>query len=101
MHEPLFAFCGDIVNGAKRFFAFSVFRARIHELTRSTVKGPSVPISFNKILLQLWANLQGSKSSVPDHRVVTQYRLLFLKPVIRCYRYQPKYSPRASKDFYI
>src|SRR5699024_4496785 len=34
-----------------------------------------------------------------DHRVVTQYRLLFLEHVISCHSPQPNYSRRAAKYF--
>src|SRR5699024_3010261 len=79
--------------------AFVVFLTCIKEFTRSTCNRPAISGSFNKILLYLWADQKRSRPSMSDHRVVTQYRLLFLEHVISCHSPQPNYSRRADKYF--
>lgn len=64
-----------------------IIRTPVYKLNALFVKGHSIRIAFEKILMDLRGNGTQDVSHVPDNRIVTQYRPFRLQHVIPANHY--------------
>src|SRR5699024_2615958 len=85
MHKPFLAIGGYVMECTEGSLTLLITRTRINQLTGGVVKRSTIPVTFNKILLNLWPNFQQGISGVPNDRVISQDPEPFLDEIINRY----------------
>src|SRR5699024_3382421 len=85
MHKPFLAIGGYVMECAEGCLTLLITRTGINQLTGGVVKRSTIPVTFNKILLNLWPNFQQGISGVPNDRVISQAPAPLLYKLINPY----------------